>query len=178
MLLTTGQHGLIRALLKDICAQKGEERRMSLDRLRAYLAAHDAWEQGWIHPLAAACLRAGGGHPGDVDHRLEEERDAGAVLDRLREMPEDSPTFDLQCELFAEAVGHHANDEEERELPVIEAAEGPLLGAGIGRAIWVGREVPEVSRDLASSVSTERFRGLLTRASARLEASSGIPVAS
>src|SRR5699024_11147956 len=92
----TGQHGHLRGLLDEVPHAQGTRRGDALNLVRAHLAAHEALEQTWIHPLVAERLAGGEGHPGDVDNRLIEERDAGIVLDRLRDMPIDSPSFDVQ----------------------------------------------------------------------------------
>ncbi|TWP37229.1 hemerythrin domain-containing protein [Leekyejoonella antrihumi] len=163
----TGQHGHLRALLEEVAHLKGQQRLDALDLVRAHLAAHEAMEQGWIHPMAAARLADGEGHPGDVDNRLIEERDAGIVLDRLRDLPVDSPLFDVQYALFQESVVHHAKDEEDRELPLLGTHRE--LEDRITQALRVAAHVGEVGDGILQAASNQPFVRSVSEARHELE---------
>lgn len=177
-LLLTGQHGLVRSLLTEVRLQSGGSRQDAMDELRATLATHEAWERGWVHPLVTSTVRNGGPAPEVMTDRLIEENDTGIVLDRLATMRMSSGTFGTQFGLLAEAVEHHATAEEERELPLLAAVGGAEVEAGIGRAIWVGREVSATTARIRELTAAVSFGDALALAGSRLQEVSGIPVAS
>jgi len=162
-----GQHGHLRTLLEAVQHERGARRLDALNVVRAQLAAHEALEQGWIHPLAAARLAEGEGHPGDVDNRLIEEKDAGVVLDRLRDLEVDSPVFDVQFALFKESVVHHADDEEERELPLL--SDHPDLERPIAEALLVAAEVENVGHAILDAAARQPFVQAISDARHELE---------
>lgn len=161
-----GQHGHLQTLLSDVEHREGEHRQEALDDVRAYLAAHEAMEQEWIHPVVADLLRKGAGHAGDVDHRLEEEHDAGIALDRMRTMDPDSSTFGVQFALLAESLKHHGKDEEEREVPLLR--DHPGMDEQIAAAVEAAGRVERVAHRLRETVADQPFLDTLHAARAAL----------
>ncbi len=165
--LIIGQHAHLHTLAGDVERHHGQERAASLDLLRAQLAAHEAAEQKWVHPMVAGLLAKGVGHPGDVDLRLVEERDAGIALDRMMDMDPESSTYGVQLALFSEALQHHAEAEEGRELPLLR--DHPGLDDELKVAIRAAQTVPAVAHELRHVVGQQGFLDSLDAAGTMLE---------
>ncbi len=165
--LIIGQHGHLHTLLGDVEHQQGRERAAGLDLVRAHLAAHEAAEQEWLHPMVADLVAKGVGHAGDVDLRLVEERDAGIALDHMMDMEPESSTYGVQLALFSEAFKHHAEAEEERELPLLR--DHPGLEDELKVAIRGVQAVPGVAHELRDVVGQQHFLDSLGAARTMLE---------
>lgn len=83
------------------------------------LVVHETAEQEIVHPVTKQNEAA----ESVVEARLEEERKAEAVLDRLEEMDLADPTFDATFRTLRADVERHAEREEKEELPRLEGAQ-------------------------------------------------------
>lgn len=123
--LVEGQHEIIRGMLEEVAASAGEERSSAFDRLRRFVAAHEALEEQLIHPVGQREL----GDPEVSGERIAEEKKACDVITRLEGLDVDSREFDHTFARLREEVVAHAEAEEHTELPAVtSAADAAALG--------------------------------------------------
>jgi hypothetical protein len=110
------QHAQIRGLFAEIAVADAEGKQRAFDELRALLAVHEAAEELIVRPVAQ---KAAG--EDEADARNAEEKEAGKVLKQLEGMDVTSPEFLRVISEFEQAVGAHAEHEEQEEFPAIVA---------------------------------------------------------
>ena len=116
------QHEHIKGLLAEVrSAGAGAERTEAFDRLRNYLAAHEAAEEEHLHALGHQVL----GEDSAVDARTAEENGAERAMQQMESLDLHSPAFDAWFANFESAVVAHAEAEEHEELPRLEGLMTP-----------------------------------------------------
>ncbi|MEV0322693.1 hemerythrin domain-containing protein [Streptomyces sp. NPDC050658] len=111
--LLKAQHTRIRALLDEVAAAKGDERKQSFQELVRLLAVHETAEEEVVHPFARRSINGG---ELVVKDRVEEEEHAKRALSQLDGMDPDSPEFlDLFAALRQDVLAH-ADAEERHEF--------------------------------------------------------------
>ncbi|MDN5798225.1 MAG: hypothetical protein L0H79_21100 [Intrasporangium sp.] len=112
-----GQHARIRALLTVVATPQEADRLVAFDHFLRFLAVHEAAEQTLLHPQGLVTLS----HDDVSARRITEEQEAAAVIAHLESI-DDPRTFLTQFGLLGAAVTHHAEAEEQEELPELIAA--------------------------------------------------------
>jgi hypothetical protein len=110
------QHAQIRGLFQRISTAQGDDRQHAFDELRALLAVHEAAEELIVRPVAE---KTAGEQ--EADARNEEEAEATKILKKLEGMDVAGPEFARLIAEFEQAVGTHADHEEQEEFPAIIA---------------------------------------------------------
>jgi len=110
------QHARIRGLFAEIATADAAGRKRAFDDLRALLAVHEAAEELIVRPMAE---KTAGKQ--EAEDRNEEEKEAARVLKQLEGMDVASPEFLRTIAEFEQAVGTHADHEEQQEFPAIVA---------------------------------------------------------
>jgi hypothetical protein len=110
------QHSQIRQLFAQVNATRGEDRRMSFDRLRELLAIHEAGEEIVLRPVSVKLA----GAP-VANARNTEEKEAAAVLAELEGLDVDGTEFAEKFARFEHDVNEHAEHEEQEEFPIVNA---------------------------------------------------------
>jgi hemerythrin-like domain-containing protein len=90
-----------------------EERPMLVPVVSALLIAHSRAEEAEVYPVA----RDEAGESDDVAHSQEEHAQAEEILERLKGLDHNDPTFDSTLEELVEAISHHVEEEESKVLP-------------------------------------------------------------
>ena len=105
------QHMSIRDLAADVLVSSGDQRRQAFDELLRLLSVHETAEEEVVHPVARRQL-------GDdlVGDRLEEEREAKELLQRLEHTEVDAAEFEPLFQQLRTAVISHALFEQRYEL--------------------------------------------------------------
>ncbi|WP_460542543.1 hemerythrin domain-containing protein [Glycomyces halotolerans] len=111
--LLLGQHMLIRELFVEVQSNTGERRSEAFGRLVRLLAVHETAEEEIVHPLARRNIDGG---EQVVEDRLNEEREAKEVLERLESMDHDSEEFETTLAQLRDSVLEHAHHEEVYEF--------------------------------------------------------------
>lgn len=110
-------HAEIKQLFDAVERAVGSEHREAAFReLTRKLVVHETAEQEVVHPLTSG---AAGGEA-VVSDRLEEEKTAEQLLNRLEKMGVDDPEFDSAFRSLRAEVLAHAEHEEAHELPLID----------------------------------------------------------
>jgi hemerythrin superfamily protein len=117
LLLT--QHARIEDLFREVLEAVDEHKAAAFDDLVRLLAAHETAEEQVIHPLARLS-----GDGALVDARLEEERQAKELLQRLFEGGTTARGFDAGLLDLRLAVLGHAKREERYEFPQLRRLHG------------------------------------------------------
>lgn len=158
--LLTDQHRRVRDLLHAVCHQARPGVRPggggAYRRPARYLAAHEAAEQVWVHPLA---LGPEGEHTEVVSHRLAEEDHLADLMSALEAGRNDRPCGagpDLLTVMAARLL-EHLQSEEEWEFPLLAETDAPQLDLLAARL----RNVRPVARGWAGSA---RYTDLLEAA--------------
>jgi hypothetical protein len=112
------QHARAEEQFRLVRERTGEARRDAFHELVRLLSVHETIEEEVVHPLARRAIDAG---PDVVEARLEEERDAKALLAQLADMDTDDPQFLPRLDAFRAAVLMHATREERYEFPQLRA---------------------------------------------------------
>ena len=113
-------HERIKGLLSDVSdARDGSRRNDAFDELARVIAMHEAAEQAVVHPEMEQLDEA------VADERLEEETKGDELLERLRAMSVEDPTFKALFAKFSDAVLRHAEHEEKEEHPKLRAGLDP-----------------------------------------------------
>lgn len=107
------QHDQIKSLFAATLTASGQARENAFLDLRRLLAVHETAEEEITHPRAKRKL-AGGAEV--VDKRLEEEREAKTVLQKLEKLDVDSEEFTTMLTELRDAVIDHATHEETDEF--------------------------------------------------------------
>lgn len=110
------QHARIRGLFAEITMVDADGRKRAFDDLRALLAVHEAAEELIVRPVAE---KTAGKQ--EAQDRNEEEKEAARILRQLEQMDVASPEFLRTVAEFEQAVGTHADHEEQEEFPAIIA---------------------------------------------------------
>jgi len=110
------QHARIRGLFAEIAVADADGRKRAFDDLRALLAVHEAAEELIVRPVAA---KTAGKQ--EAQDRNEEEREAARILKQLEGMDVASPEFLRTIAEFEQAIGTHADHEEQEEFPALVA---------------------------------------------------------
>jgi hypothetical protein len=108
------QHARIRELFAEVAMTTGEDRQQAFDKLRALLAVHEAAEELVVRPVAEKTAGES-----EARARNAEEKEASRILKTLEGMDVSSPGFAEALARFEQAVGEHAEHEEQEEFPVI-----------------------------------------------------------
>jgi len=121
------QHARIRDLFAEAHTTDGERRQEMFEELRALLAVHETAEEMVLRPVTR---RTAGDEIADA--RNQEEDEATHVLRELEKMEVTSAAFDTKLAELEQAVGRHAEREEQEEFPAVRAAcdEEKLLAMG------------------------------------------------
>lgn len=160
------QHERIKTLFAHTLAASGEAREKAFVDLRRLLAVHETAEEEIVHPRAKRKIR-----DGDVaiDERLEEEREAKTVLQKLEKLDVDSDEFTRQLTELRDAVVDHAAHEEKDEFAKLEqqldSAELEAMGraAKLAEAIAPTRPHAGVESQAANLIAGP-FAAMLDRA--------------
>jgi hypothetical protein len=110
-------HADIKSMMNDVAvANRNGERQEAFERLVAKLAVHETAEEEVVHPLAR--------HEADaedvVEQRLDEEDKGKRALAELEKMGVDAPEFDRKFDEVRSEILHHAEHEEQEELPRLD----------------------------------------------------------
>jgi hemerythrin superfamily protein len=111
------QHQQIKSLFAETLSASGEARKHAFVELRRLLAVHETAEEEIVHPRAKRKIANGAAV---VDKRLEEEREAKAVLQKLEKVDVDSDEFTRELTQLRDAVVDHAEHEESDEFAGLE----------------------------------------------------------
>jgi Hemerythrin HHE cation binding domain len=104
-----GQHKQIKSLFEQTLSTSGKQRKTAFLELRQLLTVHETAEEKVVHPVAKRKLPDG---DKIVAARLEEEREAKAVLAELEKLDVDTEAFTRQlCELRDAAIDHAEHEE-------------------------------------------------------------------
>jgi hemerythrin superfamily protein len=112
------QHQNVKQMLSAFVPAKGDERQQTFDCLRATLAVHETAEEMIIYPA----LRNIGAQASQIaDERIAEESEAKQVLADLEKLGVDGDGFDAKFGKFRTSVLAHAEAEEAKVFPQLEA---------------------------------------------------------
>lgn len=108
------QHQQIKTMMEVVVASEGADRHEAFGEFCRFLAAHEAAEEECIHAPVKEELD---GDTTVVDRRIQEEGEAGMIIDELERLGIDSTEFRARFEELRQAVIAHAEAEEHEELP-------------------------------------------------------------
>lgn len=111
--LLVEQHMLIRAHFMKVLATNGAARQEAFEELTRLLAVHETAEEQVVHPALRAAMPDG---QGIVDARLDEERQAKELLQKLDGVDADDEEFLPLFVLLRDAVISHAMYEQRYEF--------------------------------------------------------------
>jgi Hemerythrin HHE cation binding domain len=109
------QHERIEEMLDHVQKASGEDREAVFLWFRRFLAAHEAAEQVFVHPVAEQL--PDGSETGE--NRVEEETEAADLIAEMERIELGSGEFDRLLEELSHAIRRHARAEELKELPGI-----------------------------------------------------------
>ena len=117
------QHEHIRGLMSAVrtAGTTGTEPRDAFDRLRTYLAVHEAAEEARLHAFGQAAA----GDSSVVEARVREESEAEKSMQHLESLELGTPEFEAEFADFERKVMAHAEAEERDELPQLESMLSP-----------------------------------------------------
>jgi hypothetical protein len=116
------QHEHIKELLVAVrTAGDGTDRAEAFDRLRSYLAAHEAAEEAHLHAHGHRLV----GKDAAVDARRAEEEGAERAMQQIESLELNAPAFDAWFANFESALIAHAEAEEHEELPRLDGVLTP-----------------------------------------------------
>jgi hemerythrin superfamily protein len=154
----TGQHEDLKKLLPKVLESQGDDRADAFAEVRRTLAAHEALEQGTVHPAA----RSEEGD-GAADPRLEEEHEAEQAIARLESLDVDSEEFAEGFEALSKDVVEHAENEEHKEW---EGLSGELTDVAVAR-VAAGLELVKDAQD--GSLKGATFQEMFTASKERIK---------
>lgn len=139
--LLLAQHARIEEQFRAVRTARGAARRNGFASLVHLLTVHETAEEELVHPLARASIDAG---PEVTAARLDEEREANAMMLRLLAMGPDDPAFDAEFDRLRIAVLTHARREERYEFIQLRAARPPEELVALAEALRVAEATTEI----------------------------------
>jgi hypothetical protein len=149
------EHEHVWELVSSVRHAMPEERDACLQRLVRYLAVHEAAEQVVIHNAWV---------DDTTRERIDEEREAADIVDRLvraAELPPPEDPFDDEflviLDQLERALRDHAEAEENEELPILASQLAP---DDLGEMLRVVRMIRELAEDVATPISAGTYAAM------------------
>lgn len=160
--LLKSEHHDIEEMIAKVKDNSGAARDTAFTALRRFLAAHEAAEETFIHPLA---------DPAMAQQRVSEEEEAGKVIAQLEAMDSATPAFEDAFAKFATSVKAHSEAEEHKELPDLTKDASPEELGGMYDAL---QRVAELASQQGGPIEAESdFASMLASAKAEFSKLSG-----
>ncbi|MGH3414608.1 MAG: hemerythrin domain-containing protein [Marmoricola sp.] len=150
------QHEQLQGLLLRVLNEKGEERANLFAKVRQVIAAHEALEQGTVHPATRQAE-----DESVADSRVDEESKAEEAITKLESLEVDSEKFENGFERLSRDVAQHAENEEHEEFGELS---GELTDVAAAR-VATGLELVEQAKEgsLGGDAFEDLFNGCKRR---------------
>lgn len=153
----SAEHEHLWGLLAAVRRAANGDRRSALSRLLRYLAVHEAAEQVAMHNVWV---------DDSTRERLDEEREAAEIVERLVRAAETAPApaleanddeFLITLDQLERTLREHAEAEENEELPILASRVSPTE---LGEMLRVLIMIREMGEDVATPVAEDSFAGM------------------
>lgn len=128
-------HGRIERLFHGYDAAKGSPVKQvaQLNAIADVMAVHATVEDELLYPAVRAETAE---LNEELDRESEQHNLMSLLLAELGSMSPAEPRYDAKVQVLKQVFRAHARDQEERVLPVLRGALGPVEGAALGQRLW------------------------------------------